>query len=331
VVAGAILAASPHNTQPWQFRIAPGVVELFADEARWLGAMDSLHRELFLGLGCALENAVLTANAIGRPPAVTLFPDSADPSLVARLALGTAEPAPTPLFDVIAERRVNRGEYKPAAVPAELVEALPALADDPRVTLRVVTDAAEVKRFRDEALESVQALTADSEMAQASHHWWRQTPEEVAVNGDGLNLDLQALDPFTRLFAGLMKTLSLKTANEGWVSSTKGRQATGAGLLVLSTQDRSDRAQQLLAGRLHQRAHLTLTTHGVACQPMNMLPELQDREETTGAAERPFTAKSQAWVAEGHGLQMLVRFGYALTALPHSPRRPVEDVMRAAT
>jgi hypothetical protein len=98
-------------------------------------------------------------------------------------------------------------------------------------------------------------------------------------------------------------------------------------VLVLSTQVRNEPLQQVLAGRVYQRAHLFLTSRTLACQPINMLPELQDREEATGASERPFTAKAQAWVKPGHGLQMLVRFGYAFAQQPHSPRRPLDEVL----
>ena len=52
LVANAILAASPHNTQPWIFRPGPGRLELHADLARNLGALDPFLRELYMGLGC---------------------------------------------------------------------------------------------------------------------------------------------------------------------------------------------------------------------------------------------------------------------------------------
>src|ERR1700754_1382069 len=58
-VACAVLAASPHNTQPWSFALGPGSIDVFVDEARGTGAVDPLRREQYVGLGCAVENLVL--------------------------------------------------------------------------------------------------------------------------------------------------------------------------------------------------------------------------------------------------------------------------------
>jgi len=51
-----MLAANPHDTQPWLFRVADDAIEVYADASRNLGAMDPYLREMHLGLGCAVEN-----------------------------------------------------------------------------------------------------------------------------------------------------------------------------------------------------------------------------------------------------------------------------------
>ena len=74
LVRAAVLAASPHNTQPWLFRVAGPRIELFADPARNIGAIDPFLREMHMGLGCALENLVLAARAGGHRTVLTLLP-----------------------------------------------------------------------------------------------------------------------------------------------------------------------------------------------------------------------------------------------------------------
>ncbi len=117
-------------------------------------------------------------------------------------------------------------------------------------------------------------------------------------------------------------------ANTYWVDATKGRHTTGAGWLILSTSARNDRTHQLLAGRLFQRIHLYLTTQGVDLHTVNMLPELQDREETTMASSLPFTAACEGWMEGGRGFQMQARFGYSFERAFHTPRRDLDAVLR---
>jgi hypothetical protein len=63
LVGAAILAANGHNVQPWRFRVGQDHLDLFGDPRRRTGAMDPIDRELWIGLGCALENLVLAARA----------------------------------------------------------------------------------------------------------------------------------------------------------------------------------------------------------------------------------------------------------------------------
>src|ERR1700731_4530730 len=45
LVRAAILAASPHNTQPWLFKVTDKQIELYADTWRFPGALDPYLRE----------------------------------------------------------------------------------------------------------------------------------------------------------------------------------------------------------------------------------------------------------------------------------------------
>ena len=63
-----MLAASPHNTQPWIFEVGDDTIDVFLDDSRTTGAVDPLGREQHIGLGCALENLVLGCLARGLRP-----------------------------------------------------------------------------------------------------------------------------------------------------------------------------------------------------------------------------------------------------------------------
>src|ERR1700681_4275682 len=68
----AILAANPHDTQPWLFAAAGDTITVIADRARNLGSFDPFRREMHLGLGCALENLTVAAGHFGFESKISL-------------------------------------------------------------------------------------------------------------------------------------------------------------------------------------------------------------------------------------------------------------------
>ena len=77
IVGAGILAANPHNSQPWHFRISEQAVDLYADFSRQIGVIDPVQREMHIGLGCVVENMTLAAQAEGFTVATSLLPDGA--------------------------------------------------------------------------------------------------------------------------------------------------------------------------------------------------------------------------------------------------------------
>src|SRR5882762_6403750 len=106
LVRAAILAASPHNTQPWLFKITNSSIELHIDTQRNVGALDPYLREEHIGMGCALENLMLAAAANGSLATVTLLPGKLGPiptepkpELLARVDLASGKHEETELYD----------------------------------------------------------------------------------------------------------------------------------------------------------------------------------------------------------------------------------------
>jgi hypothetical protein len=61
LVQSAILAANPHNTQPWLFWVSDDAIDLYADIGRHLGTMDPSLREMHIGLGYPLNSVLPSA------------------------------------------------------------------------------------------------------------------------------------------------------------------------------------------------------------------------------------------------------------------------------
>jgi hypothetical protein len=141
LLRSAVLASSPHNTQPWPFRVGESSVELFLDPRHSVAGLDPFLREAYIGMGCALENLALAAGAQGFAERA-IAPDgclSLQPvetlRMVARVDLTPGTRRETELWAVIPNRHTNRGLYDPSReLPTGFVEELRAINEaDARV------------------------------------------------------------------------------------------------------------------------------------------------------------------------------------------------------
>ncbi len=326
-VGAAVLAASPHNTQPWRFRVQSDRIDVFADHTRALGPMDPLGRELLIGLGCGLENLVVAAEHAGRTATVTLAPATHDADHVASVDLNTGGPGQHALFDAIPNRHTNRGPYLEGDAPG-LVSALRGLADDPAVTFIAFESEADRSQFREATIAATRAIVGDREMSEASHAWYRHTEEDIAKHKDGLTLDATGQDATIRTLGKMASRPDAETAGDFWLAATESRQTTASAFVILATQERLDVTELLRVGRVYQRLHLWATLNGVAMQPLNQLAECVDRE-LSEQREPEFTELAQQLMGRNDvHAQMLFRVGYAWDDAFASPRRPASEVVR---
>lgn len=337
MVRAAILASSPHNTQPWRFRIAPDRIDLFADIGRNLGSFDPYLREMHIGLGCAVENMMIAARPCGYTARLELFggrlappPLEAKPVRVATVHLRKTRPAHDSMFKAIAERRTNRGHYdKSRGVSGPVLTQLAAIGEQFGAQIRLQLLADESRREALAALinRATLDITRDKEMSRDSEKWFRFSPELVDRHRDGVTLDSLTLPPFLRIMAKMMPAPGEAAANQYWIDNTREMHLGTAPVLAqIAVRDLYDRQQAMDAGRLWQRLHLWATGHGLAMHPVNQAVEMVDRERER---RRPATyAKALAGLT-GDDWQATFNFriGYPLRPASHSPRRSVGSVL----
>lgn len=339
LVAAAILAASPHNTQPWIFRIHPDRIELFAALERNLGAFDPFLREMFLGLGCALENMMQAAAQNG----FLAIPELHSGSLlnlttrsglapVATLMLTPhAAQSANPLYAAIPHRHTNRTAYERArGLPSATIPALAGAVDDREVKLFLYQEGAERQSLDSAIIDATDAIGADPEMPQASDAWVRTSPGITLRERSGLTYDAMGLSPELAAIAKLLPPLSASQNHDAWASQTRDIHVPTAPMLgIIAVKSRYDMPQTLKAGRLWQRLHLTLASLGVAAQPLNQPVEMVDRQYQQNV--RPlFEAQLTAITKEPEWQPTFCfRFGIAKEKAPESPRRPLDLVIQS--
>lgn len=329
IVAAGILASNPHNSQPWMFRIAASTINLFAVPSRQIGVIDPFRREMHIGLGCALENMKLTAEAEGFSADIRLLPDPADGTHTANIFLTPASPLISELYSAIPNRHTNRGPYDSAsALESEIFNSINALVTESDIQLFWFKDESARAKFGEVAIAAAEALIADEQQSMDSHAWWRQDWDELQESADGLTLDAQGLGSVITPLAKFMPDLSRQQNDEAFVKNVREVMIpTAAAFGILAVRNGMDNAQRLQCGRVWQRVHLWGTTQSLAMQPLNQMCERVDRESQLGI--KPVFGKAVSGLIgddQWHAI-MPFRLGHPTIEALLSPRRGLGKVI----
>ncbi len=333
IVAAGILASNPHNSQPWLFRVTDSTIDLFAVPARQIGVIDPFRREMYIGLGCALENMALAAQAEGFSPDIVLMPDPDDATHAAHLSLTYHASLITPLFNAIPTRHTNRAAYDPRPLPPEQFAAFDALITEPDVRLFWFKDETARTQFGEVAIAAAEALIADEQQSVDSHQWWRQDWDQVQASADGVTLDAQGLGGFITNLGKFLPDISRQQGDQTFVQNVRNIYVpTAAAFGILAVPDGMDNAdvifrQRLNCGRAWQRMHLWSTTQGLAMQPLNQMCERDDRERQLGLVPVIGDAVRGLVGEAGWHAIMPFRVGYPTGEALPSPRRGLSDVI----
>ena len=328
LVRAGILAANPHNSQPWLFHVTQTQINLFADHRRNLGTVDPFLREMHVGLGCALENLELAAAANGYTARLTLLPDVSDETLVARVDLAEGSAAVSDLYRAIPNRHTNRYPYDTGhPVVAATLDALRALNSDPEVRVFWFLSAPLRKQVGDLLVEAAHAFVADKAQNGDTVRWWRGTWQDIQQHRDGITLDAAGLPDLTRAIGKMLPPASQSQQDSTFLSNTAEQAQTAGAFGLLTVRNAQDRAQQLRAGRLWERMHLWATKEGLAMQPLNQVVERAAREVVLG--NTPHFGNTLAALVGDPAWQTLLAFriGYSTHEGLRSPRRGVDEVV----
>ena len=337
LVHAAILAASPHNTQPWLFKVSNSAIELHIDTRRNVGALDPYLREEHIGIGCALENLLLaapangfTANATLEPGKLEPIPAEPGPQLLARVELTPwGQSAPGELYNAIPHRHTNRGPYDPhKPIPSDFLRALAGLpGDDPEVKIFLFTADADRRKIAEFSFAANNEIYSDPKVQQATRPWVRTKWSSVQKHRDGLTIDAFGLPPVAGAIAKIIPLrwldwLGNHSAAHGYVNLMLSAPVIG----FIAVRDRYDREQALKVGRIWQRAHLLATASGLAARPCNELVEMVDHERAQG---KPATRVAMLNEITGDPTwqpTFVFYAGHPMIGANPSPRRSVETV-----
>lgn len=308
----AILAPSSHNTQPWLFRLGEDQVELLADRTRALPVVDPEDRALIISCGAALFHLRMALRHFGWAGTLELFPDRADPDLLARICLGgrrNPEPWEEQLFQAIPVRRTNRLPFRQLPVPEELLV---------QVQVDTALEGAWLGLIEEEGSRIVVAdLIAEGDRVQAGDaRFRRELAAWIHPNRTRCRDGMPGYAHGIGDMASLLGPWIVRTFDWGDGQAAKDRQlALGSPVLAVLGTDEDSPLAWLAAGQALSRMLLRLRAGGVWASFLNQaieVPELRPRlAALLGVRGCP---------------QLLLRMGYGPEPRA-TPRRDLEEVL----
>ncbi len=310
LVRYATLAPSSHNTQCWKFGVGDQSVSILPDYQRRCPVVDPDDHHLFISLGCATENLVQAASAMGFRSDV-VFNAGQDTSL--DISLRHATKLRTQLFEAIPHRQSTRGEFDAKPLSNDEMKLLEKAGSGNGVRVHLLTDKQAMESVLDFVVQGNSAQIRDPAFVRELKDWLRFNGGQAARLGDGL-YSVSSGNPAVPSWLGDLMFdffFTEKTENDKYARHIR----SSAGIAVF-VSDREDKSHWVEVGRAFQRFALQATAMDVRTAHLNQPVEV--------ASLRPEFAKSIG-ITSGRP-DLVIRFGRG-PELPRSLRRPIEAVL----
>lgn len=302
LLGAAIKAPSGHNSQPWLFSLSADGSGILVqpDYSRRLPVLDPHDRELYISIGCAVENMCVAATGMGLSGVVRMARDGG--VLVSFNVNGDV--APSELIAAIERRHTNRNEYDGTEIPQQVADLL--VACDATLYAR---GAAQFCAVRDSIVEADNVIYGDSRSRGELKGWIRHNRKETESMMDGLGYDVLGIPGGVPTWVSRMAT---SMALKAQVQSRSDVRKLMSSPVVAAFAAPDDVEGWVQCGRRLQRFLLTAAMHGVACAFMCQPCEVDG-----------IAASLTSQLGLPGRVQVLLRIGHAAPPPAYSRRRPL--------
>lgn len=277
------------------------------DLSRRTPVVDPDEHHLWVSLGCATENLVLAAAALGKHADVAFDPQEV------HVALDNTAPVRSPLVNAIFQRQCTRADYDGQPMPNDVLQKLARAADRGGVRLLLLTERTKVEGVLDYVTQGNSAQIRNAAFVKELKGWVRFNEAEAIATGDGLFSRLSSNPTLPRWLGSLLFSMVLSDKSENDKYAKYLRSSAGVAVFV---GERADPADWFEVGRAYERFALAATALGVRTAFVNQPVEVP-------AVRTQFAQ----WLGLGSRRpDLVVRFGRG-PQLPYSLRRPVADVI----
>lgn len=307
----ATMAPSGHNTQPWKFRVEDNLILIFPDLSRRLPVVDPLDRELYISLGCALENLVIAARHEGyRAQVGYSFQDGA---MSVNLEPADGKSDNDWLFNAIPIKQSTRRQYDGRSIPEADMEKLASLPLEQGVSALFVKDPEKIDGVIELVKEGNSIQMNDRDFMRELVSWIRFNEAEANRYRDGLSSKAMGNPSSPRVIGKLFMKFFLNSKGQ---SKKDEKCIRGSSALMVLLSENDDINSWISTGRSFERLALCATALGIKNAHINQPCEVPELKK-----------KFQKLLSAGSmHPQLLLRLGYA-EPLPKSLRRPVSEVI----
>ena len=317
LIKAATQAPSGHNSQPWWFETFDHGIVITPNFEKALPAVDGQHRELFISLGCVLENLCTKASELHYQTQVSLSEEG-----VITVELHKSNTVvPDPLAAFIEKRQTNRSEYEDRRIDPALLQSLIDKVYEGLSPFEgagkfhvFAKDTPLFERFTQAVLQGNTVQMSDPAFKNELLSWIRFNKKHSESTHDGLsyavlgapNLPRWVTEPIVR------GSLKAKTQNK-----TDLKKIQSSSHMVLLTTEGNDIRTWIQTGRTLERFLLLLTQAGIAHAYLNQPCEVPE----INIALRKNFPKENLYP------QILLRIGYAKPVV-YSKRKDIREVIR---
>lgn len=313
LVECAIKAPSGHNTQPWKFENIDHGIIIHPDFKRALPVVDAENYELYISLGCALENLLIAAKQKDYNCNVR-YPENASSSIIIDLTKDDAGKGTFDiLFNEIVKRQVTKSKYNDKSLSDDVLKQLGSCFNFEGITMRILDSKKDLENLIPLIIEANNLQFNNRNFLNELVHWIRFSKNEAKKKQDGIWSATMGMPGLGRLLGSLVMKNFVTTKSEENRLIELLRHSQGLAIFI---SDTNNTEAWVKTGQAFQRFGLTSTHLGVSHAHLNMpCEEIVVRQKLA----------KELGIEHMHPL-LLIRYGYA-ERMPYSYRRSFEDVI----
>lgn len=310
IASYASKAPSGHNTQPWKFHITDDTITIVPNLEVALPVVDGNNRELFISLGCAVENLCIAASYFGY---TTHIIESSIEAIIIELRKNdlTIEDS---LFHQIEKRQTNRNIYNGNKISDETLQQLQSIPKENGVQFyftEIGTPFADT--ITEYIMKGNEIQMADIAFKNELLSWMRFNKKQVEATHNGLSYLVFGNPPLPGILARPIVSLFLKPNVQN--KSDRKKIDSSSHFIVYTTQQDTFK-EWINLGRTLQRFLLKATEIGISyaflnqpCEVAALASDLQKKLPVN--KEYP---------------TLIMRIGYA-KQIPYSPRKEIKTLL----